>query len=268
MRRWTFLLLVLGAALAVVGVGCSVGQPTEAPLDPVALVTGAAANVRNASSFRMEVTQEGGDYLIYTEYGTVVYRRTLAQYVAPGLMQADTRVLAAGIPIDITLFSNGQDQWYRAVWTGNQWLNAPWAEGFDPQQLIGESSGFESALAAMIDLEYMGPEELEDGTPAYHLTGPANGPDVSALTVGMITARGTVDVDVYIHRELNMPVRFIITEPEGTADIPDPITWTIDLYDFNAEPEIDIPAAAESTSEAPEPADADAAVESTPEAAA
>lgn len=254
-RRWAFLLLILSAAL--VGVGCTTaGQPTEAPPNPVELVTGAAANVRNTSSFRMEVTQVGGDYLVYTEYGTVIFRRTLAQYVAPGLLQADVRVLAAGIPIDIVLFSNGQDQWYRAVWTGNQWLNAPWAEGFNPAQLISEESGFEAALSTMIDLDYIGMEDLEDGTPTYHLAGPANGPDVSALTLEMITARGTVDVDVYIHRELNLPVRFIITEPAGTQDIPDPITWTIDMYDYNAEPTIDIPAAAaESTSEAPEAAE-------------
>ncbi len=223
--------------------GCN-GSPTEPPPDPLDLLAQSAANIRAMDTFRMSVELTGADYFIETDFGSVAFRRAVAQYVAPNVMQATVRVLAAGVPLDVEVFSRGENQWFRGIWTNNAWLNATFAPGFNPEALIAQESGFQAALNALIDLEMVGQEELEDGTPVHHLRAVADGQDVSALMVGLIYATGSVNVDVYIHRNEVYPVRFVIEQPDtATDDEPEPTTWTVDVYDLNAASEIDDPEA-------------------------
>jgi hypothetical protein len=193
----------------------------------------------------MSVELAGADYFIETDFGEVAFRRAVAQYVAPDMMQATVRVLLGSVPLDVDVFSRGENQWFRAgVWTAGEWVNATFAPGFNPEALIAQESGFQAAINALIDLQMAGPEELEDGTPVHHLRAVADGEDVSALMVGLIYATGSVNVDVYIHRNEVYPVRFVIVQPDtATEEQPDPTTWTVDVYDLNAEAEIDDPEA-------------------------
>ena len=144
-------------------------------------------------------------------------------------------------PITITVVPSGSSASDSACSLG--WRRrCTFAPGFNPRTLIAEDTGFHAALTALIDLQYIGKEELEDGTPVYHLKATANGPDVSSLMVGLVQAAGNVLVDVYINRDTLYPVRFIIIEPETvTEEEPEPTTWTIDVYDINAAPELDDP---------------------------
>jgi LppX_LprAFG lipoprotein len=259
------LLTILLVALLVGG--CASSPPTEAPPDPVEVVRQAAANIRAANTFRISVDQSGPQYQIYTDYATVLFRRAIAQYVAPGMMEATIRVIAAGLTISVDVFSHGTDQWYRAIWTGNQWVNQAFAPDFNPETLIAEDTGFQAAMKALIGLSYKGTDQLESGAQAYHLAATANGPDVAALLGGLIQPVGTVNVDVYVDTETRFPDRFIITEfnsPYAVVTEPgkpvDPIVWTIDLYDINAAPDI-------ATPEAVNEATLEATAEATPEAA-
>lgn len=217
--------------------GCTPAPEPTAPPDPTALVTEAAINIRGSETFRMQVERTGAPYFVQTDLGNVAFRRAVAQYIAPAIMQASVRLVAAGLTADVDIFSRGDDQWYRhTLLTGNRWFNAPFAEGFNPQTLISEDAGFQAALGSLIDLRYIGAESLEDGTPVHHLAGEADGADVSALMVGMIEARGDVTVQVFIDRERLIPVRFIIVQPETISpDEPVPTTWTVDIFDVNAE---------------------------------
>lgn len=242
------LLTMISLAAFVLLASCTGNATPTPPLEPLALVTEAAENIRAAETFRISVTQDGPDYMLPTEYGTAVFRSATAQFVSPREMQANVRVIAAGLPIQIDVFSRGADQWYRAIWTGNQWLNQPFQEGFNPETLVSEEAGFQSALDALLELNYVGETALESGAQVYHLTATANGPDVSALLGGLIEPVGEVIVDVYIERETRQPVRFVIQEfnspyaatPEaGEED--EPVVWTIDLYDIDAPPELDPP---------------------------
>jgi hypothetical protein len=239
----------LAAFALLAGCNGSASSPTATPtLDPLALVTEAADNIRSADTFRISVTQTGPDYMLPTEYGTAIFNSAIAQFVAPREMQANVRVRAAGLPIQIDVFSRGADQWYRAIWTGNQWLNQPFQEGFNPETLVSEEAGFQSALDSLIELNYVGEATLESGANVYHLTATANGPDVTALLGGLIEPVGEVIVDVYIDRETRQPVRFVIQEfnspyaatPEAGEES-EPVVWTIDLYDINAPAELDTP---------------------------
>lgn len=256
----TALPALLLAWLLVAGLSaCAPTATPEAPPDPMALVNEAVTNMRAAQTFRIAVTEAGPDYKVFTEFATVFFRQAIAQYVAPGMMQATVRVLAAGLPVEIQVFSNGADQWYRAIWTANQWVNQKFAPDFNPETLISENSGFQAALKAMIELRYAGIETLESGAQTFHLTATANGPDMSALFGGLIAPVGIVGVDVYIDQTTRAPVRFLVTEhnspfvvtPEsGQKD--EPVVWTIDLYDVNAPSEISTPEAAPASAATPE----------------
>jgi hypothetical protein len=58
----------------------------------------------------------------------------------------------------------------------------------------------------------------------------------------MVEATGEVLVDVFIERNQLIPVRFVIVQPNTiTEEEPDPTTWTVDVFDVNAKPEIDGP---------------------------
>lgn len=248
LRLLTVLLVVLLMSIAA---GCTTPPPaTDTPPDPLALIKEAADKLRAADTFRIDVNESGPDYTMYTEYATVFFRRASAQYVAPGIMQASLRVIAAGLPLDIQVFSRGAEQWYRAIWTADTWVNQAFAPDFNPATLVAEESGFQAALDALIDLTYIGTTQLENGVQVFHLAATANGPDVSALLGGLISPIGTVDVGVFIDPSTGYPARFVITEydsPYATTPEPgqeaEPIVWTIDIYDINAPAELSTPEA-------------------------
>ena len=235
-RYWVYgLLLLLLAACA--------GPATEEVVDPVELITEASENIRDTESFRMSVTRSGAPYVVATDLGDVDFRRAVAQYVAPNILQASVRLVAGGLPAEVDIFSRGTNQWYRhALLTANLWFNAPFAEGFNPEALISEDEGFQTALHSLINLSYEGVKTLEDGTPVHHLKGRAHGEDIAALLANMVVASGEVMVDVFIDQETLVPARFIVVQPDTITETePEPTTWTVDVYDINADPELDPP---------------------------
>jgi len=241
-------LFLIGVLIASILTGCAGAAPTETPPDPLALITTAADKLRAVRTFRISVDQTGPDYYLYTDYAAVFFRAATAQYVAPSVMQATVRVIAAGLPITVDVYSQGDDQWYRALWTGNNWLNESFQPGFNPETLIAEETGFQSALDALVALTYVGATELESGAAVYQLNATANGPDVTALLGGLIAPVGTVEVEVYVARADGFPVRFVVREFDSPYTVtpapgatPDPVTWTIDLFDIDAEPQLDPP---------------------------
>ncbi len=285
-RKGLLVLRSLCFLLILLLVGCSVGgnQPTPTPPDPVQLITSAAANIRSAKTFRITVSENGPDYMIYTDYATVFFRSANAQYVSPGMMEATVRVVSMGaltIPIDVSIFSRGKDQWYRAIWTGGHWINAAFAPNFDPESLIAENTGFQAAMKALINLSYVGQTQLETGENVYQLGATANGPDVAALLGDLIEPVGTVEVGVYIDTNTLFPARFTITEhdsPFAVTPAPGktapPVVWTIDLFDINGVSQIETPeataaataeATAMATAQATAPANSNLLVPITPE---
>ncbi len=282
------LLLPLLAGLIGIAAGCTGNNPAPPPTgtpDALALVTQAAANIRGAQSFRLTIVQTGPAYQLNTVQGAATFRQAEGQYVAPGLLQARVRVVVLGIPLDIDIFARRAQQWVRAVFTGNQWSDAfVFAEGFDPAALLADDTGFNAALNALIDLNYVGIETLETGASVHHLSGMATGTGMNALMVGLIQATGEVPVEVYIDTTTLQPVRFVLrlfeanpgsasigmnpldpaaaiaasggdplaavaeSTPETTAEAQtEPFVWILDLYDLNGESELDPPPEADDT---------------------
>jgi hypothetical protein len=230
------------ALLAALLAACT-GTPTEEPVDPIELVNQSATNIQDTDTFRMSVERTGAPYFVETDLGRVDFRRAVAQYVAPDILQATVRLIAGGLPADVDVFSRGDEQWYRhVILTANLWFNAPFAVGFNPRKLIAEDTGFQMALHSLINLTYAGRQSLEDGTDVHHLRGTANGQDISALMANLIETEGVVLVDVFIDAVQLLPVRFVIVQPDTASEgEPTPTTWTVDVYDVNSEPELDAP---------------------------
>lgn len=237
-----FLLVFLLLALVLPAACGAASDATPTPADPLALVTEAAAAIRAADSFRMIVDQTGPTYPIDTEFGAVTFRRADARYAAPDTLQASLAVLALGARLDVDVFARGAEQWFRApLWTGDQWLQATFAPGFNPEILIAQDTGFQAAVDAARDLTVIGDAQLENGQNVTHIQGRADGSALNGLLVGLIEMQGDVQVDVFIDRETHFPARFVLTEAVEGQD--EPRVWTLDILDVNAPVQLDDPEA-------------------------
>ena len=235
-RYLTFSLVIVMMIVAA----CDGGDTAEAPDDPVELLTEAANNMRAVKTFGIEIRQEGIDYEFISDLGEgevlVTFRRAIGQYVAPDQIQLDISIRVSGVTVNVLIYGRGDEQWYRVPIFG--WQDADFATGFNPETLIAEDTGFQAALASLIDLEYEGLTSV-DGTETYKLSGSADGTDVADLLVGLIEDEGEVDVEVYIDTETRYPIRITIIQKETDPD--DPMRWIIDLFDINADPDLILP---------------------------
>lgn len=221
--------------------GCSTSAPTETPLDPRALLTQAATNLRAKQTFRVIIERDGAEYLFVTDLGDVGFDRAEGQYLAPDTIGAKVKVVLGELPVEADVYAKGANQSVRGIWTNMQWQEGIFAPGFDPSKILAENAGLDTAMNALVDPQLVGEETLEDGTAVYHIRASANGPDVAALVVNLIQMTDTVNVDLYIGKDNALPQRFVIVQPDTAAEGQEPTTWTIDLYDFDAESGIELP---------------------------
>ncbi len=239
MRRAVLSLILISLIL----IGCSSGQSTEQVVDARSLLDQAVINLQPKQTFRLIIDRTGAEYTFQTDLGPVGFERAEGQYLAPGTIGAKVKVVLGKLPVEADVYAEGTNQWVRGIWTNMQWANSVIVEGFDPSKIISAGGGgLKTAMDALVDPKLVGEELLEDGTSVYHISATADGADVSALVVNLIQMTGTVKVDVYIDQKTELPLRFVIVQPDTvTDDQPDPTTWTIDLYDFDAAAELEVP---------------------------
>jgi len=153
------------------------------------------------------------------------------------------------VPFEFSILGRGERQWVQLPGLG--WnSNLYFAPGFNPETLIAEDSGFQAALSALEEIEMIGRETLDDGSPVWHISGTANGPAVSELMVYIITTEDPVLIDAYVHTETNRPIRLEVTIPgTETEEEPDPTKFIVELYDFNEELEVTGPTSEEEETE-------------------
>ncbi len=240
LSRLFLLLLALAACSDLVPqatpvVVLTVGAPEATRPDAAALLTRAFSNIRASATLRMEVQHSGAPWLIATDFGNLEFRRAQVSFVAPDTLQAIAQVGFLRLPADVDLFARGEQQWYRnSLLTAGRWQGGIILQNFNPQQLIAEGSGFDQASGALLGLEWQGLVALEDGRAAHYLLGPARGEDVSALLVNLVQLTGTVQTEVYIDRDSELPRRFVLRQP-------DIATWEVTVTDVNAVVRLDVP---------------------------
>ncbi len=237
------------AIMIIMLTACDTGAPaTDEPTpDADALLDEVVENIRQAETFRMILEQRGADYpfsIRLDEAGgtaQAVLRRAEAQFLNPDVLYANVNLSLSGVPLAMDIFARDEDQWLRVP--PSPWLNIDFAEDFNPFSLISPDSGFQAALSTLDSLSYIGVETLDDGTRTHHLRGRASGESVRDLLVGLLENIGDVTVDAYIDRATNLPALIVITQPNtGTEDEAD-TSWRIEVYDYNAEPDIEDPEA-------------------------
>lgn len=233
-------LWIVLCCMLLVLVGCqpTPSEPEEAP-DPLALLNTAADQIRAAQTFRLAVDVSGLPHTFYAELGddglvSAEFLQARAQYVSPDVFIGKVRIKYV-VPLDVEVYANGTDQSYRL---GNlNWIKGEFAPEFTPSMLLAEDTGFQAALTTMKNLAYIGLTTLEDGQPVYHLTGQANGTQISSLVVGLINTREDLPLDVYVHSETGYPVRLLMHLPQGEGES----TFLIDVYDINQPADITEP---------------------------
>jgi len=226
---------------------CTPAAEDQPPPDPEALLQEVINQLRSIETFRMHIEQQGVEFPFFVTLDggetttTALLRRGEVQYEAPNIMFANVNLSIGGLPpVGVDLFAEGMDQWFRLA--GSGWINYPIAEGFDPGTLIQEDSGFQAALGKLKSIEYIGIDELIDGTSVYHVRGVAGGDVVNDLMFGLLIVYSDVIVDVYIDRETGFAAQMVVTHTDTpTAEGEDPTTWVIELYDVNSELEMTYP---------------------------
>ncbi|MEO8607571.1 MAG: LppX_LprAFG lipoprotein [Chloroflexota bacterium] len=238
-------LVTLFILASLIIVGCTPNAPaTEVPLDAHTLLTQSINNLRPKQTFRVIIERTGADYIFDTEMGKVAFKRAEGQYVAPDTIGAKVKIVLGTLPVEADVYAKGATQSVRGVWTSMKWQTSVFSSGFDPSKIISqENSGLDQAVNALVDPKLLGEESMDDGTAAYHISATANGADVAAMVVNLIQMTGTVNVDVYLAKDTGLPLRFVIVQPDSaTATQTDPTKWTIDLFDFDAKSDIEVPA--------------------------
>lgn len=226
--------------LLMVVVGCTTNTTPEPPANPDQLLQEAANNILGINSLKMLVERTGADYILKTDIGDAIFQRIEVQYVAPGTVQARAKVTLAGLPAEIEIFAKDEEQWWRPV--GLAWQKMIFLPGFNPRALLQEEDrGLRAAIRAMKDATLNGETQLEDGTPVYELAASADGDEVSWLMLYVIQITGQVKVNMFIDKTNRMPQKFVIVQPETATQTEGPTTWTIEIYDFNAEPSLTPP---------------------------
>ncbi|MFW5748749.1 MAG: LppX_LprAFG lipoprotein [Chloroflexota bacterium] len=229
--------LLLIAILVLAACGGD-AEEDEIPQDPQALLRDAATLIQEAETFRLEVIPSGAPFVFLIDLGDgsaeVQFNRAIGQYAAPDEIQATINV-TTGVPIDIEIYADGAEQWFRAPLIG--WVNEDFAPLFDPARLLAEGGGFEVALAALRNLEYIGRETI-NGIATHHLSGSAEGAGVTDLLVGLIEIEGDVPIDVFLDRATGYPVRLVIEQPGTAIETAPNTTWQVDVFDVNAPDEI------------------------------
>ncbi len=247
MLRPAVLILMVIGLLA----GCQSSEPTPASTDPDALLAQVVDNLQSIETFRVLMEQHGADYpfLITLDMGQsaveAVMQRAEGQYEAPDVLFANIKLRVTmgemGVTITADVFSRGTDQWVRLP-GGPGWQNFPFADGFDPGELLSEDEGFEAALEAMQELEYIALTTLDDGTRAHHVRGTASGSVVSALLFDLLEITSDVIIDAYISSDDLRPARLVVTLPGTETEAePEPTRWVLEVYEINAATEIDYP---------------------------
>lgn len=235
-RRFIFVIIMI---LLVAACQPNAPEPTEAPPEPVALLSDVISNLRQVETFRLLIQQTGAAFyfLVSLDEGVTtvptVMRRGEAQYKAPDTMFAKVNLRVSGLPpIAVDLYAEGLRQWFRLASSG--WIYYPIAEGFDPGVLMEENSGFSRALTELREVEYMGQTTLIDGTDVHHVQGTADGEVVNELLFGLLEIyEDNVLIDVFVNPATRLPAMLNVTIPDTATDTEGDSVWSIEIYDYN-----------------------------------
>jgi hypothetical protein len=233
--------------LILLGIGCSLSAPeTGAPLSatltptitltptpsPAEILSKAGDAMQEMNTARFTLLREGNPIVLEAATG-MSFNAASGEYQAPDRVHAVVKVGLMGSILEIEVYwlpegvyiSNPLTKKFEAVTGG---LGFDGAAIFKPDGMPGvlNKRGIQNPSR-------IGNETIED-VETIHISGEADGAVLAPLTAGALQAGTMYPVDVWVDQSTFIPVRFHIVEPDGSG-------WVIDLYDINAEIEIDLP---------------------------
>jgi hypothetical protein len=250
----------LKVLMLVVLLAACTGQATEAPLpDAASLLKKAADEVQVVKSFKVKLQVTGAPSYVDPPTipggtgNTIAFISADGYYVAPDKVSASVVATIFGIPGKVDVIAVGDNQWMRnQILTAGQWIERIFSPGFNAQTYISSDTGIQAALKAFKDIKVIGRENI-DGVQMYHITGKASSADIAVLTFGLIYGSDVL-IDVYIPVDTGRADRIIITQPDTVSDkYPKPTTWTMEMFDYNADLDIAAPAAPIATPQSTSP---------------
>jgi hypothetical protein len=233
--------------LVVLLAACTAQSTQTALPDATTLLKKAADEFQNVKSFKVKLQVTGAPSYVDppTVPGgggrTIAFVSADGYYVAPDKVSATVVATIFGIPAKVDVIAVGDQQWMRnKILTAGQWVESIFSPGFNAQTYISSDTGIQAALKAFKEVKVSGIENV-DGVQMYHITGKASSGDISGLTFGLIYGSDVL-IDVYIPVDTERADRIIIVQPETVSDkYPEPTTWTMEMFDYDADLNITMP---------------------------
>jgi hypothetical protein len=217
---------------------CS-GNATSTPIpDAATLLKTAATEIEHSSSFKIKLQVTGAPTYVDPPSNKIAFVSANGLYVAPDKLSATVVAKILSLPGEVQVVAIGDNQWMKnQILTAGQWLKGVFSPGFNAGNLISSDTGIQAALNSLRDVKYVGHESI-NGTDMVHLTAVGDGAQIASLTVGLIHGN-LVNMDIYIVPDTNRVDTVLMTQPDtvSTAE-PNPTTWTLEIYDYNAPAQI------------------------------
>jgi hypothetical protein len=168
-----------------------------------------------------------------SEAQSVSFRRAEGDFVAPNAAQANVRVIAPGLIVDVQAISLEGRYWETNVVSG-EWQEFPAEQGFNPAVLFEPQTGIPIILREDLrELALIGVAELEEmpGLKLYEIHGQLDGERIYQLSYGLI-GPDLLDVQVWIE-----PNTFYLHRMTLTGTTPgqeEPTFWQVDMWNFGS----------------------------------
>ncbi|NNF65573.1 MAG: LppX_LprAFG lipoprotein [Acidimicrobiia bacterium] len=229
-------LLVL--CLALVAAACGGGSAdTTAPPEPSVLLATTADAMHATSGARFDLIRMGEPVFIDTG-GLFEFNEAIGSYSPPAAAAVRIQASAFGLTTEVDAVSVDGDAWYTHPVTG-AWERLPVTFGFDPVALFDPEDGWRPLLTQ--DLSDITMSEAEyDGNTVWKITGTTAPERLEVITAGLV-ADQAVEMTLFIDKATShvLEASFTSQMGEGTTD------WTLRLYDFGSEFDIQLPEAAQ-----------------------
>jgi len=235
------LVLLVSVALSA----CSGSVPSTSVPDAAMLLKTAATEVEHSTSFKIKLQVTGAPSYVDPPSNKIAFVSANGLYVAPDRLSATVVAKILSLPGEVQVIAIGDSQWMKNhILTAGQWISGIFSPGFNAANLISSDTGIQSALNSLQNVKYVGHDNI-NGTDMLHLTAVGDGPQIASLTVGLIRGN-VVNMDIYIVPATNRVDTVIMTQPDtvSTAE-PNPTTWTLEIYDYNAPAQIAAPITAQ-----------------------
>jgi hypothetical protein len=234
MRRFATLLCAL-LLVTLVLAGCrNDSDDGDDPPSAEEIVDSAAAAWDETETAHFTLEVEGTAFLDSDQ--TISLRSAEGDAARPDAVEADAKISAGFLTVDIGLVFIGDEAFMTDLITGN-WGPAPDGFSYNPAVLFSDTEGLGPVLREMQDVALVGEEDV-DGTSAYHLRGTVSEDLISALTAGTING-DPIDVDLWFATDDYRALQLVLGTPADAEG--EPTQWTIKLSDHGAPVTIEQP---------------------------